>query len=372
MKKVFSSLLIFVLAFFIFSVSPVSAKVITSENGGVSVAKGEVVNDDLFIGAQTVEIAGTVNGDVFIGAQTVKVTGTVNGNLHVGANVLDLSGVVKGNVYGGAQNVLVSSAKIGGSLLVGAATVSIDKDSSVGGSVLVGAGAFTFDSQVKRSLYAGAGSLTIGDNTRIGKDLYYSSGDNQGEVKISESAKISGNVYKSEVDTAKADKEVEAAKKQIPGIFNGFKFGLSLISFIGALIVGFLYFKFFPKSFTESSKLVTGSFWKSLGAGFLVSISFIPGLIILLITVVGIPVAGMAILILALYSSLAKIVVGSAFGNYLSQKFNWKISTYGAFAIGLLLIYLLKMIPVIGFLAGLTVLWSGLGALTLQMFSKTE
>jgi len=372
MRKVITSLLIFIFAFFVFSATKVSAKVITDEKGSVNVAKTEVINDDLFIGAQTVIIDGTVNGDVFIGAQTVKITGIINGSLHVGANTLDLGGVVKGNIYGGAQNVLVSGSKIGGSLLIGAATVNIDEDSSIGGSILTGAGALSIDSQVKRSVYAGTGSLTIGSDAKIGKDLYYASSNNQGQANISSSAKIAGSTYKSEINTAQSSASAEAVKKQIPAIFNGVKLAGTIVSFMGALIIGFLYLKLFSKHFTRTASLVSSSFWKSMGVGFLITIAFVPGLIILLITVVGIPLAGLAFLMLLLYSYLAKLIVGSAFGSWVSQKFNWKMSTYGAFAFGLLIIYFIKLIPIIGFLAGLIVLWSGLGAFTLRMFSKSE
>src|SRR4030042_3817593 len=369
MNKIITSLLILIIVFFFFSVTSVSAKFITDEKGSVNVKKTEVINDDLFIGAETVEIAGTVNGDVFIGAQTVRITGIINGNLHVGANILDLSGTVKGNVYTGAQNVLVSGSTIGGSILVGAATVNIDRDCSIGGSILAGAGTLTIDSQVKRSVYAGTGSLTIGSDTKIGKDLYYSSGNNQGQANISSNAKIAGTIYKSEVGTAKGSINIEGAKKKIPAALNHAKIFTTFFSFIGALIVGFIYLKLFHKHFTQTASIVSKSFWKSLGVGFLVTITLIPGLIILLITVVGIPLAGLAFLMILLYSYLAKIVVSSAFGYWISQKFKWKMSTFLAFALGLFVVNILKFIPKVGFLIVLVVLWTGLGALTLRMFS---
>ena len=98
MRKIFTSLLVFVFAFFVLSISPVSAKIITDQAGSVVVGKSEVVNDDLFVGAQAVEIAGTINGDVFIGAQTVKVIGIINGNLKLTPVEIP-----------GNQNVLVSA-----------------------------------------------------------------------------------------------------------------------------------------------------------------------------------------------------------------------------------------------------------------------
>jgi len=118
--------------------------------------------------------------------------------------------------------------------------------------------------------------------------------------------------------------------------------------------------------------VVSNSFWKSFGTGFLIVIAFIPVLIILLITIVGIPLAGLAILIFALFSYFAQIVVAGAFGSWISQKFNWKMSMFGAFVFGLLLIDILKLIPVIGFFTGLAVFWAGLGALTLHASSETN
>lgn len=372
MRKVLTSLVIFIFAFFLFSATKVSAAFMTDKAGIVNVGKAEVINDDLFIGAQTVQIDGTVNGDVFIGAQTVKISGIINGSLHVGANTLDLGGTISGNVYAGAQNILVNSSTIGGSLLAGAATVNIDRDSSVGGSVLAGTGMLSIDSQIKRNVYAGTGSLTVGPDTVIGKNLYYASGKNQGQANISSSAKIMGTIHRSEMKTPQKDINIETAKKKIPAVINAFKLFATVISFTGALIAGFLYLKLFGKHFIKTADTVSRLFWKSFGTGFLITIAFIPGLIILCITVVGIPVAGLVFLIFLLYSYLAKIAVGSAFGNWISKKFNWKISTYGTFVLGLLAIYILKFIPVVGFLAGLAVFWTGLGALTLATFSKSK
>lgn len=366
MKKLFTSIAILLAALFIYS--PVAeAKVVSKEGGTIRVEKNEVIDDDLFVAAQVVEIDGIVNGDVFLGAQTVSVTGNVNGNLHVGANMLTLSGTIKGNVYAGAQNILVTGANIGGSFLAGAATVDIDKDTIIGGSVLAGASVVSLDSQIKRSVYAGVGNLAVGDNSVIGKDLYYVSDNDKIKINISEKAKI-GAIHRSEINTP----QVETAKMKSPAAMGTFKKIGAVISFAGALIVGFLYYKLFGEHLSLTGKIVTRSFWKSAGIGFLTMISFIPGFFILLITVIGAPVAMLALLILFIFIYLAKIVVGLALGNWISRKFNWKTSIYGTFVLGLLSIFILRSIPVIGFFSGLLVLWVGLGALLQTVSTKVK
>lgn len=372
MRKVITSFLVFVAAFFIFSAAPVSAKVLTNKTGDVTVTKNEVVNDDLFIGAQTAEIDGVVNGDVFVAAQSVKITGTVNGNLHIGGSIIDLSGLVKGNVYVAGQNILITGANIGGSLLVAGATVNVDKDSTIGGSILAGAGNLSIDSQIRRSVYAGTGNLTIGDNTKIGKDLYYAVGKTGNQANISSNAKILGTVKKSVINPSNNNVNIKTAQKQAQGVLSAVKFGASVISFVGAIIVGLIFIKLFNKHFVSALNFAGSSFWKSFGIGFLITIAFIPGIIILIITVVGIPVAGLAVLTILIFSYFAKIVVGAALGTWMSNKFNWKMPTFGAFVLGLLIIYILKLIPVVGFITGLTVLWVGIGALTLHAISETK
>lgn len=372
MNRIVSASVAFVIFLFVFSVTNASAKIMTDDKGGVRVAKSEIVNDDLFIGAQTAEVEGTVNGDVFIGAQTVKITGVINGNLHAGANTLLLNGTVKGNVYAGAQNIFVSGSTIGGSMLIGAATVDVDKTTTIGGSILAGAGTLTVDSQVKRSVYVGTGSLTIGGNAKIGKDLYYATGKEPGQTNISTTAKIAGSTYKSEMRTPQPKIEAKTIRNKIPTILGTFKVISTFISFVGAMIIGFLYLKLFGGHLNQAVNMITTAFWKTFGVGFLVTISFIPALIILLVTVIGIPLAGLAILVLILFSLLAKFAVGMAAGKWVITKTGWKMSLYWTMVLGLAIFYLIKLIPVVGFITGIIVLWIGLGAFTLGVLTQKK
>lgn len=387
MKKALYSFLAFLFGFFFLFTSQVSAKVIANQNGDVSVAKSEVVNDDLFVGAKTAEIEGTVNGDVFVGAETVRVSGIINGNLHVGASNLDLSGKVKGNVYVGAGTFVTDKAQIGGSLLVGSGNILLDSATTVGGSLLAGAGNVSVDSVVGRNVFIGAGSvtlnskvggearlgggnITLGPDAKVAKDLFYATGKNQNEASISDTATIAGMVHKSQYDFANQS-QFQAMQTRIPELIRGFGWFSNIVSFLGALVVGFFYLKFYKNHLTKVSDLVFKSFWKSLGVGFLLTIVIVPALLILLLTMVGAALAGVTFMLLVLYLYLAKLVVGFCFGNWLAMKFNWKkLTPFALLAVGLLGLYVLKMIPVIRVFTNLAILWAGLGALTLQLFAK--
>jgi hypothetical protein len=384
MKKsvaVFSSFILLLL-FSLFFTTKVSAKVLTVEKGTVTVAKDETINDDLFIGAQDVEIEGTVNGNVYAGAQTVRIDGTINGSVHTGASAVYLSGTVSGNVYTGAGNVTLSGAKIGNSLHVGAGNIFIDKDSSIGGSLMAGGGTIAIYGPVKRNVMVaggtvnlnsvvggevriGAGNITIGPDTKIGKDLYYSTDQSQNNINISESASVSGSIKKVE-NNLPTGRNVETARRDLSGGFRAFAILVKIASLIGAFIIGLLWLRLFPKSFIKSTDLVANSFFKSLGIGFLVTIFAFPILLILAVTVVGLPLAGILLLILLLSFYLSKLVISLCLGTWIVNKFGWKkLSQVWVFILGLILIYLLKQIHVIGFLTSIVVLFSGVGALVL-------
>jgi cytoskeletal protein CcmA (bactofilin family) len=389
MSKFSAVFLVFCFAFLFLSVPPVPAKVISLERGIATVSRGEVINDDLFIAAETVEIYGTVNGDVYAGAGTVRIDGIINGSVHAGGGMVYLGGKVSQSAYIGAGNVSLNSAVIGDSLLVGAGTVNIDTKSSIGGSLLAGTGTISVYSPVKRNVFigggnvdidsavggevrVGAGNISLGPDTRIAKDLYYAMGDNTAQLNISGSATVGGTINQVENKFA-AKKDLELAKSALPKALATFRLVANIISLAGALIIGFLCLKLFNKPFSGSASRVINSFFASLGVGFLICVVALPALVILALTGVGAPLAGLLFLILLINIYLAKIVAGLAVGNWLAAKFSWKnASVYAVFAAGLVAVYLFKMIPFFGFFVSLVVLWTGLGALALHYKSSLK
>lgn len=368
MKKTLGFLCLLLTASIVFPFNTF-AKVMSVERGVATIAKDEVINDDLFVGGETVQIDGTINGDVYAGGEMVRVTGTVNGDLHIGAGRVEIRG-----------------ATIGDSLLVGAGEITIDDKTTIGGSILAGSGSLIVNSPVKRNIFAGAGTIelnstvdgesrfgagkiTLGPNAKVGKDLYYAIGDENKDIRIAETASVAGMTQR--IQQPFTDKKGQA-RETAQGVLNGARiFGL-LLSLLGAILVGYLGLKFFPNLLAGSSQKVSTEFLKSLVVGFLITVAAIPVLIVIAITVVGFPLAGILFLLLLLGFYLSKYAVGLSLGQWLSLKLGWKkISPLGILATGLLVIYLLKLVPVIGFLASLVVVWAGLGALALYFSSNT-
>lgn len=374
MKKFVFGILFSLLALFVF-VSPTYAKVITKEQGSVVISADEVINDDLFIGAETVEVLGTINGDVYIGAGMVTVDGVINGDLFVGGGKVSISGIIRDDVYVGGGDVLITDAQIGDSLLVGSGTLIVDKDSSVGGSLLAGSGTVTNKANVGRNFYVGsgaidmnskidgevrvgAGKVNVGSNTVVGGDFYYMLDGEQTDLDLPEGAVVLGSLNKLE-SKSKSFADMNEAKMNFSRSSKAFGRGLWVVSLLGAMLVGFVAIKLCPK---KDDMFKTKLLFNYLGIGFLVLVLTVPLAFIVMFTGIG---ASLAMITLALFGVavyMAKIVTSLALGSWVSGQFGWrKMNTYANMAFGLVLFFLLKSLPIAGGFISLLFTSVGLG-----------
>jgi hypothetical protein len=189
-----------------------TAKAVEFDDDGI-VEEGEVIDDDLFIGGDTVEINGTVNGDVFASGSIVKVNGIINGSLASGAQTILINGKVSGSVYAGSMTATLGpETEIGRNMFYGGFNLSAEKGSVIHRDLLVAAYQALLSGEVGRDVQAGVGALEI-DGT-VGNDVTAEVGapsDGQppyfypgtpgidtivpSGIRVSEDAKIGGSLY---------------------------------------------------------------------------------------------------------------------------------------------------------------------------------
>ena len=169
-------------------------------------AEGEVVDDDLYVGANEIYIDGTVKGDLIAGAQYIEIgpTGTVEGDLWAaGASIVikgavlddlraagagvELSGLVGDDAFlsgAGGQFVLPFqtgapsiatglriSGEIGGDAFVAAGGADIS--GVIGGDFSGGMGILDLTGAIGGDADINAAQFNIGDAARIGGELKY-------------------------------------------------------------------------------------------------------------------------------------------------------------------------------------------------------
>lgn len=335
----------------------------------VTVAKGETVQGDFFAFGETVEISGTVNGDVYTAGGQVSVDGTVNGDLLAAGGTISISGRVDQDVRA-AGGQLTISGEVGGNITLGAGNVELTEDAKVGGSILAGVGNLRLASPVGGSVRLGAGNVNISNkidgnvnvaaediriasNAKIGGYLTYWSDK---DASIDENAEVVGEV------TKKAPADVSKSSENFFGAFAGFSLFGALVSLVSTFIVGLILIRFFPVFNKNVVANLTKTPWISLGAGFLALILVPIAAFILMITIVGIPLGLilMVLYVVALY--LARIFVIYWIGSTIFARMGGKTHELWALIVGLIVYYLITLIPVLGGLVTFSVLLFGLGA----------
>ncbi len=347
----------------------------TRSGATVTVASGETVDDDLYVGANTVIIDGTINGDLWAAGNAITINGIVNGSVMAAGRTVNINGdvghavraagetiIINGDVSGdvmvGCSEVnIVSTAKIGGDLLLGAGIAHID--GLIEGDIKGGGSEVTISNGVKGNIALKVESLTILPTANIQGDLTYTSEE---EADIQSGAQIGG------VTTHNLPEVKEERAKPFPFVlFSGI--GGKVTGFLMALIAGLVIILLAPRRLTSIAESIRSRPGASAGWGALILFVTPIAAIIVCITIIGIPLGLIALALWGIAIYLAQIPVGLFIGRWIIGHFRGvegKAIMVGALALGLVILRLLRLIPYLGFFIGLAAILFGLGAVVVS------
>jgi len=141
----------------------------------IVIGAGEVVNDDLYLGADEILIEGTVNGDVMAAATKITVTGTITGDLWAAGREVIINGEIGDDLFAAAAVVtLGSKASIADDVFSAGASVESEPGSQLGGTLFLGAYQGLVSGSVAEDWFAGANRLrlegTVGGDAKLSVD----------------------------------------------------------------------------------------------------------------------------------------------------------------------------------------------------------
>lgn len=139
----------------------------------VVVAAGEVIDDDLYVGANTVVIKGTVKGDLVAAGSLVRIepTGVIEGDLIAAAQGVVIQGAVEGDVrIAGFTLVVEKGAQVGEDLLAFGYSLDMQPDTGVGQDLVAAAGMIALSGDIGRNVNAAGEGLQI--EGRVGGSVY--------------------------------------------------------------------------------------------------------------------------------------------------------------------------------------------------------
>jgi len=356
------------------------------------------VNGDVFAAGGQVEVTGTIDGNLFVGAQTFTNNGTVNGGVYsfsyvavTGPNAL-----VADNMFGFAFAVQTEAGSyIGRSAY--AFAYQADVSGQIGRDLNVYGSALHFDGTIGRNLRAEISEPRNDQNLDYGPWM----------VWMPANVTIMQPGYDVAAGTVAGETDIQVVEYQAPTPQNipvsaptlwGIAVAAWVVNrigeFISLFLLGILLYLVWPAPMKRVEDQITVHPWRSLGLGFLAAILFpfafvlAVVVIILLAILLGVislghlagPVLTLGFLLLGLATTVffiaglfaAKAIIGHLVGSRILQS-SVEDSGWGVLLIllvGLLLYEIVALVPFLGWLLAIVVIFLGLGAMAGALWIK--
>jgi len=342
----------------------------------ITVASGDIVDDDLYVAAETIIIDGTVDGDLWAAGNTITVNGIVNGSVMAAGRIVNINGDITHAVRAVAETINING-DVGGDVMAGCGKANIASTARIGGDLLFGADIagiggliegnikgsgreVTISNGVNGNVELEVESLTILSTANIGGHLSYTSEE---EADIQSGAQIAGATTHT---LPEVQPEVKKDWTKVFPFVLFFGVLAKVLSFLMALVAGVVIIFLAPKKLTSITDAIGTRPGPSAGWGAMILFLTPIAALIVCFTIIGIP---MGLITLALYGIalyLAQIPVGLFIGRWIIGRFRLvesKAIMVGALAVGLAILKLLSLIPYFGFFVGFVVVLFGLGAI---------
>ncbi len=327
----------------------------------------EQVEGDALLAGGHVTTASEVNGDLMAVGGEVSVAGAIGDDLYAAGGTVRLDAIVNGNVRlaGGEVNVGPATMVAGGLSVTGG---EVDFQGVAHKYLQASGGTVRLDGEVIGDAEVRAKELLIGPTARIGGRLVY---HGPSEPTVPEGAVINGGIEFHPSDIGRQFRDVQPVVRDAATGLGTF------LWFLGVFLAGALFVVLLPGFTSEAAAAIGRKPLPSLGLGLaiLLCVPFVA--VVLLITIIGIPVA---LLLMSLY--LLVLFLGWIIAAlFLAQRGltalrpgrpvtrGWQLL---ALLAGLVVLWLLRQVPLVGGLIGFVALLAGIGALTWRAFNGSK
>ena len=315
-----------------------------SSGAVVRIDENETVEGPLDATAGALVVAGTVDGDVSATAGSVLVTdsGRVTGDLNATAGSVLLEGTVDGDVT------------------VASAALELREGSTVGGGLAAGVADGRLAGAIGGDAAVDATTLGVAPTATIDGSLTYRSED----ATVADGATIAGGA------TAADDLDVAS-----PGGLGGDDADLptlppwvgAVYSGLSSLLLGAILLLATPNFSRRLAEVGTTQPLRSGGVGLLTLVGTPVALLILFVTLVGIPLSLVGFLVFGAVVLAATVYGAVVLGTWLLSLGDYR-NRWAALVVGVVAVALVRQIPVVGGLFRFVVVLLGLGALATALY----
>jgi cytoskeletal protein CcmA (bactofilin family) len=335
------------------------ASVVTTDR--YIVTDEDVVDEDVYVTSVSSTIEGVVDGDLVIFTGDLTITGEVTGSVTVfssGSVVVSPTGSIAGSLNGVAVNATVAG-DVAGDVLLTAPSIVVLSTGTVGRDAVLFGGTARIEGFIGRDVRGRTLRLVV-DGT-VGGDIDVATQ----KLEFGPDAVVGGDVlYRSPVEARGATSAtIEGTLTRLPTQSN-FVYGIilwlaNIVGFLGFVVAGIVVLWVIRGSSARATGSVLLHPFKSLAAGIATAIALPLAIVVLSMTLVGIPLAVILVLIgivlfiigpLPAVTALGHRVLfgrGGLFGAFVAGAALWRFGIWIIPVVGGLL-YVLAMVWGIG------------------------
>ncbi|MFB3819678.1 MAG: polymer-forming cytoskeletal protein [Candidatus Methylomirabilales bacterium] len=346
--------------------------------GAAVIAGGNVstewaVREDLYVAGGEVAVRGEVGGDLVAAGGRVLVEQPVHGDVAAAGGEVDIRGAVADDVraVGGAVTI---EGRVAGDVMAAGGRVTLPAGAEIQGRAGLAGSAVELAGHVRRSVRAAgkririsgqvdgnvdlaAASVEVLPTARIGGTLTYRSGS---AARIEPGAQIAGGVVHRPL----------AAGERAGRALRVLLWVLAVALLLAFVLVGIVLLVLFPEATRIAARRIATDPGRSLALGLLMLLGAPLVILLLVVTVVGIPL-GIGIAALWVVWLLVGFLIGALFLGDLGVRALGRAPSRGWRLVGLLLalalLGLLQAVPFLGSLTLLAALAFGVGAWSLHV-----
>jgi cytoskeletal protein CcmA (bactofilin family) len=322
---------------------------------GRNITVSRPVDGDLLAAGGSVVLDSNVGGDAVVAGSRVRIDGNFSQRVYAAGGQVLVNGTVARNARLAGGNIeLAPSSRIDGGVSIGAGEARVS--GSIRGYLQSAAGSLYINGPIGGDVEAIGGRIELGPNTRIAGRLRYRS---RKEVKRDPAAQVLGGI-----------EQVQPPQRRAPARGRGLVvFAIWTLGLMLLITVLLLAVPGFVVNVTEMLESRPGA---SALLGFAILVCTPVAVVLLLITLIGIPLGLLCIATYLILLAIGYLSAATALGGVFLRRLrlgtvsttSWRI---GAGIAGILILAVLGQIPLLGGLVVFAALLMGMGAIGLQV-----
>lgn len=317
------------------------------------------VDGDVVSAGGNINIEGETSGSTNIAGGNLTIKGTTGNSVRAaGGNIVIDGDVANDVVIAGGNVTITENAKIGGDVLFAGGNLKVD--GPIAGKLQVAGGQINVNSTVGRGFEGEVGQLAIGPSAVINGDLKYKSED---KAKIDSGARITG---KTTYEQRKDNDTEDDARALVTGG--------SIYKLITDILISLLLVFFLGRFVQAVVQRVRTSPVKNAAIGFSFAVLFPAAAVIMLLLIeLGLAAFLFYALVLLVATYITKLLVGWFVMRWWEQRNNHDyVLDWKAAVVGPIILFLLLLIPVLGWLAAAILFLIALGGLLQELVGLVQ